>query len=155
MGNKPSDDGNLILDSFEKDELLAAYPESDKFIKKFASADDYLNGKTRYCLWIEPKEEMEAKSIPAIKIRTDRLRKFREESVAASTRDYARHDYRFRQICYKPTSGIVIPRVSSERRDYIPMAYIDKNTIVSDATSIIYDTSYLLFNFLTSKIHIT
>lgn len=152
-GNMPSDDGNLILDSFEKDELLAAYPESDKFIKKFASADDYLNGKTRYCLWIEPEEEMEAKSIPAIKIRTDRLKKFREESVAASTRDYASFDYRFRQISYKPTSGIVVPSVSSERRQYIPMDYIDKNTVVSNATNIIYDASYLLFGFLTSKMH--
>lgn len=153
-GNMPSDDGNLILDTFEKDELLAAYPESEKFIKIFASADDFLNGKTRYCLWIEPEDEMEAKSIPPIKLRTEKLRKFREESVAASTREYAQFDYRFRQICYKPTSGIVVPSVSSERREYIPMGYVDKNTIVSNATNIIYDADFLLFGFLNSKMHV-
>lgn len=153
MGNKPSDDGNLILDKYERDELLQQYPQSEKFIKEFASADDFLNGKIRYCLWIEPEEEMEAKSIPPIKIRTEKLRKFREESPALSTRNYARFDYRFRQICYKPTTGIVVPSVSSERREYIPMGYVDKNVIVSNATNIIYDASFLLFGFLTSKMH--
>ncbi|HCM22370.1 MAG TPA: SAM-dependent methyltransferase, partial [Porphyromonadaceae bacterium] len=153
MGNKPSDNGNLILNKYEKDELINAFPKSGKFIKGFISADDFINGKVRYCLWIEPKDEIEAKLIPPIKQRTDKLRIFREQSVAQSTRNYSLFDYRFRQISYKPTSGIVVPRVSSERREYIPMGYVDKNTIVSDATNIIYDASILLFGFLTSKIH--
>lgn len=153
MGNKPSDDGNLILDKYQRDELISTYPKSEKFIKTFASADDFLNGKTRYCLWIEPEDEMEAKAIPPIKQRTERLRTFRENSTAKSTRDYAQFDYRFRQICYKPTSGIVVPSVSSERREYIPMGYVDKDMIVSNATNIIYDASFLLFGFLTSKMH--
>lgn len=152
-GNMPSDDGNLILDKYQKDELIDSYPESEKFIKEFASADDFLNGKTRYCLWIEPKDEAEAKAIPPIKQRTEKLRAFRENSTAKSTRDYAQYDYRFRQTSYKPTSGIVVPSVSSERRKYIPIGYIDKNTIVSNAANIIYDANFLLFGFLTSRMH--
>lgn len=153
MGNKPADNGNLILSKKEVEELVAAYPESQKFIKQFVSADDFINGNFRYCLWIKPNEEVEAKAIPLIKQRTDRLYKFRSESVAKSTRDFASNDFQFRQICYKATDGIVVPRVSSERREYIPLAYLDANTIVSDATNIIYDAQPWLFGIIHSKIH--
>jgi hypothetical protein len=153
MGNKPSDDGNLILSEKEVDELVFAYPESKNYIKKFVSADDFINGNYRYCLWIEPNEEHEAKKIPLIKNRTDKLFHFRSGSKAKSTRDYAPFDYRFRQISYKQSHGIVIPTVSSERRKYIPLAYVDQNTVVSNATSIIYDANIWLFAVLHSRIH--
>ncbi len=153
MGNKPADGGNLILNKEEIDYLINAYPESRKFIKTYISADDFINGNLRYCLWISSEDEEEAKSIPLIKERTDKLYNFRTESKAKSTRDFARFDYSFRQISYKPTDGIVIPRVSSERREYIPLAFIDSNTIVSDATNIIYDAQPWLFGFLHSKMH--
>ncbi|REC45181.1 class I SAM-dependent DNA methyltransferase [Chryseobacterium sp. 5_R23647] len=153
MGNKPADDGNLILDKDEMEKLIEKFPSSKKFIKKFISADDYLNGKIRYCLWIESSDAEEAKLIPAIKERTEKLLKFRSESKAKSTRDFAVNNYSFRQISYKPTDGIVVPRVSSEKRDYIPMAYINDNFIVSDATNIIYDAEPWLFGVLHSKMH--
>lgn len=153
MGNKPSDDGNLILSDIEAIQLISDYPQSRKFIKRFASADDILNSHIRYCLWIEPDEENEAKSIPYIKNRTDKLYQFRLKSKAKSTRDYANNDYRFRQICYKATNGIVVPSVSSEKRQYIPLGYVDQNVIVSNATSIIYDAKPWLFALIHSRIH--
>src|SRR5690606_21898719 len=113
MGNKPADGGNLILSQSEVDQLMSENAKSQNFIKKYVSADDYINGNFRYCLWIEPENEAEAKAIPFIKKRTDRLYRFRLESTAKSTRDYANYDYRFRQISYKSTDGIVVPRVSS------------------------------------------
>lgn len=153
MGNKPADDGNLILNEKEAEELMTKYPKAKKYIKKFGSADDLINGKTRYCLWIKDEEETEAKEIPEIKQRTEKLFSFREKSKAKSTSDYARYDYKFRQICYKETDGIVIPRVSSERRPYIPLIFNDKDTIVSDATNIIYDAEPWLFGILHSRMH--
>jgi type II restriction/modification system DNA methylase subunit YeeA len=153
MGNKPADGGNLILNKTEVDQLISENAKSQNFIKKFVSADDFINGNIRYCLWIEPENEAEAKAIPFIKKRTDKLYRFRLESTAKSTRDYANYDYRFRQISYKSTDGIVVPRVSSERRDYIPLAYIDGSTIVSDATNIIYNAEPWLFGVLHSKMH--
>ncbi|MCU0322960.1 MAG: hypothetical protein MUE72_11115 [Chitinophagaceae bacterium] len=153
MGNKPADDGNLILNQDEVDELTSKYPESKKFIKKFMSAGDFIKGNNRWCLWIEPEDEETAKVIPIIKKRTDKLFKFRSESKAKSTREYALNDYRFIQICYKGTEGIVVPRVSSESRTYIPLAYIDKDTIVSDATNIVYNAQPWLFGVLHSKMH--
>lgn len=152
-GNMPSDDGNLILTQEETDELVFKYPESKRFIKKFISAGDFLNGNTRYCLWIDPKDEQEAKRIPIIKERTDKLYKFRSESKAKSTRDYANYDYCFRQICYKATDGIVVPGVSSERRDYIPSGYLGNDTIVSNSALVIYDAEPWIFGIIHSKMH--
>ncbi|CAM3220684.1 class I SAM-dependent DNA methyltransferase [Empedobacter stercoris] len=153
MGNKPADGGNLILNKEEVDNLINLYPESQKYIKTYISADDFINGNLRYCLWISAEEEEEAKAIPLIKERTDKLYKFRFESKAKSTRDFAPFDYAFRQTSYKPTDCIVIPRHSSEKRDYIPLIFIDGNTIVSDATNIIYDAQPWLFGILHSKMH--
>lgn len=153
MGNKPADDGNLILNKNEVDQLIFEYPESRKFIKTYISADDFINGNLRYCLWILPDDEKEAKKISFIKQRTEKLYKFRSESKAKSTRDFAINDYRFRQISFRETDCIVIPRHSSERRDYIPLIFTDTNTIVSDATNIIYDAQPWLFGILHSKMH--
>ena len=154
MGNKPADNGNLILSKSEVEQMIRDYPATEKYIKKFVSADDFINGNERYCLWIEQSDEILAKSIPPIKERTDKLFKFRSESKAKSTRDYAIFDYRFRQISYKGTNGIVVPRVSSERRNYIPLVYVDSRTVVSDATNIIYDAEPWLFAVIISKLHL-
>jgi hypothetical protein len=153
MGNKPADDGNLILSQDEADKLILEYPASKKFIKKYISADDFIKGNYRYCLWIDPKDEDIAKNIPPIKKRTDSLLKFRSESKAKSTRDYSQFDFRFRQISYQETDGIIVPRVSSESRDYIPLAYIDSNIIVSDATHIAYNAQPWIFAVITSRMH--
>lgn len=153
MGNKPSDDGNLILNEQEMADLISDYPEARKFVKKFTSADDFINGNSRYCLWIAEKDKTVAKKIPPIRARTEKLYKFRSESKAKSTRDYAEFDYCFRQISFKETDGIIVPRVSSEIRTYIPLAYISSDTIVSDATNIVYDAQAWLFGLLHSKMH--
>lgn len=153
MGNKPSDDGNLILNEQEMADLISDYPEARKFVKKFTSADDFINGNSRYCLWIAEKDKTVAKKIPPIRARTEKLYKFRSESKAKSTRDYAEFDYCFRQISFKETDGIIVPRVSSESRTYIPLAYISSDTIVSDATNIVYDAQAWLFGLLHSKMH--
>ncbi len=153
MGNKPADDGNLILSETEKDNLIAEFPQAKKFIKRYGSADDLLNGKTRFCLWINDNDEAEAKQIPEIRARTERLFNFRAKSKAESTSEYKRFDYKFRQISYKETDGIVLPTVSSERRPYIPLIFTDKDTVVSNATNIIYDAQPWLFGVLHSKMH--
>lgn len=153
MGNKPADGGNLILSQQEMDALTSKYPDSKKFIKKYTSAEDFINGNSRYCLWIELKDEKVAKEIPLIKERTNKLYKFRSESKAKSTRDYAKFDFCFRQFSYRETDGIIVPRVSSESRTYIPLAYINSDTIVSDATNIAYDAEPWIFGIIHSKMH--
>ena len=84
------------------------------------------------------------------------VQKYRESSEAKSTRDFSRLPYRFIQrSAYKPTHSIIIPRVSSENRDYIPMGYLDENVVISDAANAIYDAELWLFAIIQSRIHMT
>jgi len=152
FGSMPRDEGNLVVSPEERDSLIED-PRALKFVKKYLGAAEYIRGNDRYCLWIEESDYEEAKSIPAIKQRIERVAEFRAKSKAKSTRDYANRPYRFVQISYKPTDSIIVPSVSSERREYIPMGFLDKNTVVSNAANAIYDAEHWLFSILQSKMH--
>lgn len=152
-GSMPTDDGNFSLTPKEKNELVANYPESIKFIKDYLSGEDFLKGNSRYCLWIEDSEINEANSIPEIKRRLEAVRDFRLKSKAPSTVDYAKYPNRFRQKAYKDSDLIVLPLTSSERRDYIPMVFKQKGTVATNSAGVIYDAEPWLFAILESKIH--
>jgi len=152
-GNKPTDDGHFIFSEGEKNTMIEQYPSSIKFIKKFVSGGDFLNGKVRYCIWIEDEEINEAMSIAPIAERLNKVKEFRLQSRADSTREYAIYPNRFRQITYKPTQCIIIPLTSSERRKYIPFGFVDENTIVSNASSVIYSTDMWEFGIISSNLH--
>ena len=152
FGSMPRDEGNLVLSPEDKDKLTED-PRTEKFIKKYLGAAEYIRGNDRYCLWIEASDYEEAKTIPAINERMEKVAEFRAKSKAKSTQDYAARPYRFVQISYKPTNSIIVPSVSSERREYIPMGFLDKDTVVSNAANAIYDAEPWLFSLLQSKIH--
>lgn len=153
FGSMPRDGGNLILSTEEKKQILSAYQKADRFIKRYMGADDYINGLERYCLWIEPQDELEALSYKPILERTNKVKLFRQASKAPSTQAYADRSFMFVQRAYKPTSAIIIPRVSSERRKYIPIGFLDRDTIISDSAQAIYDAELWLFGILTSYMH--
>lgn len=154
FGSKPTDGGHLILSPAEKDELLESSPEANHFIKKYVGASDYIKGTERYCLWIDESEKERASHIPKIKNRLTSVASFRSNSKAQSTVDFAKRPFRFKQLAYKPTDSIIVPRVSSERRDYIPIGYLSPDTVISDAAFAIYDAEPWLFALLTSKMHV-
>jgi len=148
-GNKPTDGGHLILDRTEKDSLLSNYPDSIKYIKKFASGSDYLNSVERWCLWITDENYDEAKNIPEIDKRLKAVEDFRLRSDALSTVEYAIHPHRFRQITFKESSSIIIPLTSSERREYIPFGFLSGDTVVSNSASVIYcEEIWILVSYL-------
>ncbi|MCA9332219.1 class I SAM-dependent DNA methyltransferase [Candidatus Saccharibacteria bacterium] len=152
FGSMPRDESNLVLSPEDRDKL-SEDPRTEKFIKKYLGASEFIRGNDRYCLWIEASDYEEAKIIPVIKERVERVAEFRAKSKAKSTQDYASRPYRFVQISYKPTNSIIVPRVSSERREYIPMGFLDKDTVISDAANAIYDAEPWLFALLESKMH--
>ena len=131
FGNMPLDGGNLILSDEEKIEFLKIEPNAEKFILPLISAFEFLNGKRRWCLWLVDADPSELKQLPEVMKRIDAVRKFRLESVAPSTRKFAATPTLFRDR-NRPDTFIVVPRVSSENRKYIPMGFFDKNSIVSD-----------------------
>jgi len=154
LGSMPKDGGGLALTPDIKQTIESANPASTRYIKCYVGADEFIKGQERYCLWIYDSNVDDALSNPEIAKRVEIVREYRAGSDAESTRDFASLSHRFIQRAYKPTDSIIVPRVSSERREYIPMGYLDKDTVISDAANAVYDAEPWLFALLQSKIHI-
>ena len=152
FGNMPLDGGNLILSDEEKIEFLKIEPNAEKFILPLISAFEFLNGKRRWCLWLVDADPSELKQLPEVMKRIDAVRKFRLESVAPSTRKFAATPTLFRDR-NRPDTFIVVPRVSSENRKYIPMGFFDKNSIVSYTCMCIPNGNTFHFGVLMSAMH--
>lgn len=153
FGSMPRDGGHFVLTTKEKDEIASQQSGAEKYIKKYLGSAEYIRGIDRYCLWITDTEYDKASMIPKIRERLNRVQAFRLKSDAKSTRDYALRPYRFVQISYKPTNSIIVPRVSSERRDYIPIGYLDKDTVIADSAFAVYDAAPYVFGLISSHTH--
>lgn len=152
-GNQAIEGGFLILSPDEKDKLIKDSPLAEKFIRPLYGAEDYMNNSCRYCIWITANNLAEASSIPQIKERIQKVKEFRENGgqVAKSLLSIP---YRFRYVHEAKENLLILPRTISERRKYIPVGFLDKSIIVTDATQVIYDPEIYIFSLLTSKIHI-
>lgn len=155
FGCMPYDNGHLLLSESEKNSLLEKYPESDIFIKRIMGSQEFLNDIRRYCLWIDDDKREEAESIQPVKERIEATEYFRlnESKDGASL---AERPHQFREhyvISDNSKDKVIIPRVSSERRLYIPIGYLDKNVVISDSAFAIYDAEKWLFALLTSRMH--
>lgn len=162
LGNMPKDGGNLILTEDEKNDLIQSDINSKKFIRRFIGSGDFIKGIKRYCLWIDDGDLEEAKNSDFINKRIELTRKFRLESKAKSTRDSANISYKFKQrgkydiACKTKSSNlftIIIPRVSSINRSYVPIGIVERNNIISDSAMAIYNAPIWLFGMLESKMH--
>ena len=154
FGNKPTDGGFLILDKIEKDCMIEQYPQAQLLIKRYQGADSYINGEERFCLWIQDSQLELAQSIPPIQERLQKVREFRLKSKADSTVLYADRPHLFKQRAHKETDAIIVPRVSSERRMYIPIGLLTNDTIISDAAQAVYGADILTFGILCTRIHV-
>lgn len=153
FGSMPNDNGALILDRYEKDNLLQNNPEAEPLIKKFLGSQEFIRGQERFCLWIEDKDIELAKSIESINQRITRVYQSRTNSKRIPTQKLAEMPHRFGEVRHRNTHSIIIPRVSSERRKYIPIGYLEKDVVISDSAFALYDAEIWLFGILTSKIH--
>lgn len=152
-GNKFTDNGQLILSSDEKINLLRKYPFLINNIKKLVGSIELLQGLERYCLWIQDEEYEELNKIEEINLRFENVREFRNSSIASQTREYSIYPYKYRQITYSEQAAIVIPRVSSIRRKYIPFGFVDNNVVVLDSAQAIYNPKMHTFSIISSQIH--
>lgn len=154
FGNKPTDGGFLVLTKDERDEILKSYPVAEKIIRMYQGADTFINGGLRYCLWIDDKYVNLAYSIPPIKERLEKVKAFRLESKAESTRLYANRPYLFKQRAHIDTDSIIVPSVSSEKRRYLPVGMLDENSIISNASQAIYHADMFVLGLLCTHIHV-
>lgn len=153
FGSMPRDGGFLLLDDRERTELIKLHPVASKLIKKYIGSAEFIRNISRYCLWIKDEDLALAKSIPFIQHRLNSVFEFRANSEAQSTRAYANRSHMFVQRAYKNTNSIIVPKVSSERRPYIPIGFIDQNTVISDLAFAIYDAEPWVFSVVTSRMH--
>jgi hypothetical protein len=152
-GNKPTDNGKLILNSDEMNLLLRSEPEAKKWIRKYIGSKEFINGLERWCIWLKDASQYDINSLPLIRERVDAVRNFREESSAKPTRKSASTPHLFFYISHPETEYIVIPETSSSRRKYVPFGYVDKKTIASNATYLLAEPNLYIFGILNSLIH--
>ena len=151
-GNMALDDGHLMLSEAEKNELLSIDKKAEKFIRETTGALEFIRGIKRYCLWIEDNGLEEANKIEFIKNRINKCKIFRENGgEVAKTLVNRGHQFRYRHQAKE--SQIIIPLTSSERRDYIPIGFLEKEIVIQQSAQVIYDSEPYVFGIITSKIH--
>ncbi|HZS56567.1 MAG TPA: DNA methyltransferase, partial [Bryobacteraceae bacterium] len=152
-GNKPTDGGNFILTPAERDRLLEEEPGAAQFVHLYVGADEFLEGSSRYCLWLTHITPAQLRALPRVRARVAAVRAFRLASKAKSTRNYAKYATLFRQIAQPRSEFILVPGHTSEDRKYIPFAYLTPDVIVSNACFMIPDAGLFHFAVLTSSMH--
>jgi hypothetical protein len=137
------------------DALLSESAEASRYIRPYFGAAEFIRGLQRYCLWIEDSQAESACKIPEIAQRIDAIRKFRANSKAAETRPAAEFPHRFRQIQgVSERFAFIIPRHTSERRDYLPIGLLPEKSLVADSSLAIYDAPLWNMALIASRLHL-
>jgi hypothetical protein len=153
FGNMPRDGGHLFLTPIEARELRSD-PRMRKYVRQFLGSEELINGKLRYCLWIEDRDAEAAKQNDIISNKLARVAENRRQSPASSTRDFAVRPHRFVQIAGKSDKwAIVVPRVSSENRAYLPVDYVGADYVVGDRNFALYDAPLWNMAIIASRLH--
>lgn len=151
-GCQPTDGGNLIIEADEYDDFIKREPNAKKYIKRLVGAKEYINNLDRYCLWLVGVSPKELRSMPLVMDRINKVREMRLNSTDKATRKLAETPTLFRET-YNPETFIIVPSVSSERRRYIPLGFLGKDTISTNLNLIIPNATLYHFGVLTSNVH--
>lgn len=154
FGSMPRSKG-FTLKPQEKDELIASFPAAEKWVRKFWGADEFLNRKERYCLWLKDADPYEVSTCPFVMGRIEQVRDERAASKAAATRKLADTPMLFAQIAQPEGGGnyLLVPCVSSERRPYVPIGFVSNEVIASNLAYLVPDASLYHFGVMSSQFH--
>ena len=153
FGSMPRDGGGFVLSVNDRAALLNNEPLSAQWIRQYVGADEFINNKQRYCLWLVGASPNELRKCKEVMRRVESVREFRSASKAAATRKFAEIPTLFCQIAQPDSDYIIIPGVSSERRKYIPIGFMCKEIIASNLVQIIPNATLYHFGILTSNVH--
>jgi hypothetical protein len=153
FGSQPNDAGALVLERDEMHQLVARNPVVKDFVKKYVGSNEFINGLERYAIWVSSEKVSEAKAITELSARFAKVAAHRSSSPRRETNALAATPWQFGFISYEAGRAIIVPRVSSERRKYIPMGYLPDGTIISDAAFTVYGAEPWVFGLLTSRMH--
>ena len=153
FGNMPRDGGHLFL-STEEASALKTKEHAAQWVRNFLGSEELINGKQRHCLWIEEHDFEGAKSVPFIADRLEKVAENRRASPAQSTQDFASKPYRFVQIAGSAqNTTIVVPRVSSENRDFLPVDFVSRDFVIGDRNFALYDAPLWNMAIIASRLH--
>jgi len=155
IGSRPIDDGNYIFDSAERTAFLAAEPEAAKLMHPFIGAREYINGGERWILALQNTSLIDLKTLPRVIERMQAVRSFRSKSKSKPTLAIAPYPERYHVNVIPSAPFLVIPEVSSERREYVPIGWMEPPVIPSNLVRIIENASLPLFGLLTSAMHMS
>ena len=151
-GNRPADGGHLIIEAKDYSDFIAKEPASKPCIKKLLGAAEFINNKERWCLWLVGVSPAELRKMPLVMQRIQACKEDRENAPDPGRRKLAEIPHLFREQL-NPETYIVVPRVTSERRRYVPLDFLSNEIIPTDAVLIIPDASLYHFGVLESNVH--
>ena len=152
-GNKPADGGALFLTPDERLELLAVEPAAGPYIKRVYGSVEFINNKERYCLWLKDVEPAKLRRMPHVMERVEKVRQFRLSSPKQATQKSAEYPTLFQQIRQPSETYIIVPRVSSQNRRYVPIGFMSPDIIVTNLVQFIPDAGLYEFGIITSNVH--
>ncbi|TSC76025.1 MAG: DNA methyltransferase [Parcubacteria group bacterium Gr01-1014_31] len=153
IGNKPIDGGMYLFSAAEKLKFLHLEPRAEKFFKRWIGSEEFLNGIERWCLWVGDARPDEIRSLPEVMRRINAVRQYRALSKSEPTRRLAEKPTHFHVENIPDGDYLVIPKVSSERRQYIPIGFMGKDTLAGDAVFIVSGAGLYHFGVLESRMH--
>lgn len=153
FGSMPRDGGNLILTDEEKQQLLLAEPAATRLLRPYTGAEEFLNGYNRWCLWLIDAKPEELRRLPHVLERVEKVREFRLNSKAETTRKFAATPTLFCQLAQPDSDYLLVPRVSSERRRYIPVGFVSQSVIANDQVLTVSGASLYHFGIVSSEMH--
>lgn len=155
QGSPPADDGRLLFSKAEREELVKRYPELDEVLLPFVGSREFINDTeyTRYCLWLVGKRPADYAHIPELTERFRYVSEYRLKSPVDRIQKTASKPYLFTQNRQPETDFLIIPRVSSSSRRYIPIGFLPPNVIASDSAVLVYNASLVDFGIICSNVH--
>ena len=153
IGNKPIDGGNYLFTKEEMEEFIKVEPKSAQYFKPWYGSEEFIHQKPRYCLWLGGCSPAELRQMPHCMKRIEAVREMRLASNSAGTRKLADRPTRFHVENMPDTNYIIVPKVSSEKRRYVPMGFMSPNVLASDLVFVIPDATLYHFGILESNVH--
>jgi hypothetical protein len=154
FGNMPVDGGNLLLSADEAASLGLSKKDDETFLRRIYGSAEYIRGVVRKCLWISDERLPQASAIASIRARIDGVREMRLKSKDAGTREMASRAHQFREMYHGEKHTLVLPGVSSESRDYLPVGLIDNHSVVSNLAFALYDAPLWNLALIASRVHL-
>lgn len=155
FGSMPRDGGNLIFTSEQFSECVGKDERIVKFLRSYVGAEEFINNKKRWCLWLHDMEPSVYRNVPIVMQRIEATKKFRLASIAASTRKFAEIPASFCQIAQPSTNYLIVPGVSSERRNYVPIGFMAPETIANNLVFVIPEATLYHFSVIQSSMHMS